>query len=127
MWTKNDQLAAVLDDRAQFVTRLSSDPKFVVMGIEQGNDPLVLPPGVADMDLATNRRSAPESILDIPGEECVSDQPTITVAGDDAVEGDDAIRNEIRRCFDQLAGRCLELADRVFNTGECAEPVGGVG
>lgn len=127
MWTKNDQLAAVLDDRAEFVTRLSSNPKFVVMAIEQRDNPLVLPSSVTNMDLATDCDGTPESILDIPGEECVSDQPTITVAGDDAVEGDDAIRNEIRRCFDQLAGRCLELADRVFNTGECAEPVGGVG
>ena len=127
MWTKNDQLAAVLDDRAQFVTRLSSDPKFVVMRIEQRDNPLVLPSSVTNVDLATDCGGTPESILDIPGEECVSDQPSIIAAGDDSVEADDAIRSEIRRCFDQLAGQCLNLADRVFNAGECAEPVSGVG
>jgi hypothetical protein len=127
MWSKNDQLAAVLDDRAEFVTRLSSDPKFVVMGIEKRDNPLVLPSSVTNMDLAADCGGTPESILDIPGEEGMRYQPPIIAAGDDVVEGDDAIRNEIRRCFDQLAGRCLNLADRVFNAGERAEPVSGVG
>src|SRR6185503_6531950 len=126
MWSKNDQLAAVLDDRAQFVTRLSSDPKFVIMGIEQRDHPLVLPSGVTNMDLATDGSSAPECLANISAEESVSDQLPVTPTRNDAVQGDDARRHEIRSRFNQLAGRCLNLADRVFDAGECAEPVSGV-
>jgi len=120
MRTNNDQLAAVLDDRAQFVTRLSSDPQFVVMGIEKRNDPLVLPPGVTNVDLATDGGCTPESILDIPGEESVSDQLPVIATRHDAVQGNDSGRHELDSRLDQFTRRCLDLADRVFDAGECA-------
>src|SRR5690349_5244001 len=118
MWSKNDQLAAVLDDRAEFVTRLSSDPQFVVMGIEKRNHSLVLSPGVTDVDLATDGGRTAESLANVAGEQRVSDQLPVTPAGHDCVQGNDASRHEIGRRLDEFARRCLNLSDNVFDAGE---------
>src|SRR5689334_5061194 len=120
MRSKNDQLAAVLDDRAEFVTRLSSNPQFVVMGIEKRNNPLVLPTCVADVDLAADGGSTTESILDIPGEESIGDQLPISATRNDAVQRNDSCGNELDSRLDQFTRRCLDLADSVFDAGECA-------
>src|SRR5688572_20204525 len=126
MWSKNDQLAAVLDDRAEFVTRLSADPQFIVVGIEKCDHPPELSSGVTNVNLAADRGSTPERLANIASEKRVSDQLSVTPARNDRVQRDDASRHEIRSRFNQLAGRCLNLADRVFNAGERAEPVSGV-
>src|SRR5687767_2261878 len=126
MWSKNDQLAPVLDDRAEFVTCLSSDPKFVVVGIEKCDHSPILSSGVTNVDFAADGRGASERLANISREKRVSDQLSVVPSRNDGIQRDDASRHEIRSRFNQLAGRCFNLADRVFDAGECAEPVSGV-
>src|SRR5687768_15515729 len=123
---KNNQLATVFYDRPEFVTRLSSDPQFVVMGIEQRNHSPILPSGVADVDLAADSGCASKSLADVACEKRVGDQFAVSRAGDHAVERNDSRRHEFDGRFNQLARRRVYLADRVFNASKRAKPVGGM-
>src|SRR5262245_59977002 len=70
----DDQLAALFDDRAELVTRLSTHPQLVVMRIEQGNYTLILPPGVANMNPAAHLRCASKRFADVAGKKRVRHQ-----------------------------------------------------
>ena len=82
MWRVDDQFAAFLDDSAELVTCLASDPEFVVMLVEQGHDSLVFSAGVFDMDLAADFRGVPESRAKISGKQRVGAKTIVIFASD---------------------------------------------
>src|SRR6185295_776923 len=79
-----------------------------------------------NMDLAAHFRRAPESISNVSREERVRHQLTID-SGDYSVQRDDACGNQIGGCFDQATRGRVDSSDDVLDTGECSEPVRGVG
>src|SRR5229473_2225825 len=95
----NDQLAAFFDDAAEFVTRLSAHPQFIVMTIEKRDDAFVLPPNVLDVHVATDFGRAAEGFVNVAGKKRMSFQ-SIAIARGDGRERNHVGGNEGSRRFD---------------------------
>src|ERR1043166_7000226 len=90
VWRVDDQLAAFLDDSAQFVTRFAANPQLVIMRIEQCDHAFVLPTRVANVNLSTDFGGPTKRFTNITRENRVRHELAIRFARDNAVEGNDA-------------------------------------
>src|SRR5262249_13876970 len=111
---------------AQFVTRFSTDPEFVVVLVEQSDNALVFAPRIPDVDLLANLRSAAKCFAKISGEQSMSVQMIFVITSQDGIQGDYLRRNEIGGGFDHVTSRTFDATYHVLDACERAEPMGGV-
>src|SRR6185295_1310064 len=122
----DDQFTRVFDYCAEFVTRLTAYPEFIIVRVEQSYDSFVLSAGVLDVNLPAHFGSFTKCLAYFSGKECVRDQTAFVVTRNHRVERNDSGWNKRSRGFNQAPRRCFDLADDAFNTGKRAEPVSHV-
>ena len=64
----DDQLAALFDDSSELVTRFATDPKLIVVLVQERHHLFVLASRVLDVDLAADFGGAPKRLAKVAGE-----------------------------------------------------------